>query len=207
MKSNLFAYALDAASFLLQKISLLDLSNIRQIILFGSVARGEENSKSDVDIFIDLVHEQKLFEDELRSYLEEFYKSVKYKHYWKLLGIDNEIKLTIGKMDEWKELQPSIIANGLILYGKFAPSVKDGTHKTFLIWENIKPNTKRVFFNKKVFGFKQREKFYEGLLKKYGGERLGKGCILVPAEHSQLFITFFRKYHITVKIKRVVEYA
>lgn len=205
MKSNLLAYALDASSFIMQKIR--NKEDIKHIILFGSVSREEAGAKSDVDIFIDVVNKSRLFEKELHSSLGAFYKSIKYTQYWKLLGVTNEIKLTIGKIEEWKELQPSIAANGIVLYGKYAPYLKEGTHKTFLIWENVQPNAKRVLFNKRIFGFKQRGKTYAGLLSKYTGERLGKGCILVPAEHAQLFITFFRKNNITVKIKRVLEYG
>ncbi len=205
MNSNRIAYALDAASFLLQKIK--ERENIRSIILFGSVARGDATEKSDIDLFIDVVKESPKFEKEARTAIENFYDSIKYKQYWKLLSITHEIKLTIGKLSAWKELQPSIIANGITLYGKFMPSVKNGLHRTFFIWENVKPNAKRVLFNKQLFGFKQRNKFYQGLLAKYTGERLGKGCVLVPAEHTPLFLALFRKYKITVRIKRIVEYA
>ena len=205
MRNNHIAYALDAASFLVQKVKRLE--NIKNIILFGSVSRGEETSTSDVDLFVDILKADKTLEQELLSSLEAFYASTKFKNYWKPLGIENEIKLTIGTLEEWSELKPSIIANGISLYGKYLPPVKEGTHKVFLIWENIKPNAKRVLFNKRLFGFKHRKKWYEGMLKDNAGERLGKGCILVPTEHAQHLISFFRKSHITVKIKRVLEYT
>ena len=205
MKSSMIAYAADAVSFILQKVK--NRENIKNIILFGSVARNEESSKSDIDLFVDVVQKESSFEKELHAHIEHFFDSVKYKHYWKLLEVTNEIKLTIGKIEEWKDLQPSIVANGITLYGKFTSSLKEGKYKTFLIWENIRPNAKRVLFNKRIFGFRQREKLYEGMLKKYGGERLGKGCVIIPAEHAQFLITFFRKNHITVKIKRVLEYV
>lgn len=205
MKSNLIAFGLDFSSYLLQKIK--DKENLRNIILFGSVAREEASAKSDVDLFIDVLTNSSSLEKELNSYVGAFYQSVKYKQYWKLLGVHNEIKLTIGKLQEWKELEPSIAANGITFYGKFSPSLKEGRNMTFLIWENIQPNAKRVLFNKRIFGFNHRDKSYPGLLPKYSGERLGKGCILIPAEHTQMFINLFRKSHITVKIKRVLEYG
>jgi len=55
MKSKLIAYAMDFASFLIQKIKNID--NINNIILFGSVAREEADKTSDIDIFIDVVKE------------------------------------------------------------------------------------------------------------------------------------------------------
>ena len=202
MKSNLIAYAIDFVSFLMQKIKQRE--NIKHIILFGSVAREEADKSSDIDIFIDIINE-KSAEKEINEILDNFLNSAKYKNYWKPLGTENSISLTIGSLDKWKDLKPSIIANGISLYGKFKSDVK-GEHKTFFIWENIKPNSKRVLFNKQLFGYKQNGRFYEGLIQKYNGERLGKGCIIAPLEHSNLFHKFFRKYKISVRIKKVIEY-
>lgn len=203
-QNDLIAYGMDYASFLMQKLK--DKSKIKNIILFGSVSRGDANKESDVDIFIDLIGEKKHIEEEIKKTLETFKDSTKYKNYWKLLGIENEINLTIGKLHNWKELKPSIIANGLTLYGKFEPEMKEGEHMTFFIWENIKPNSKRVLFNKQLFGYKQNKKFYMGILQEYEGERLGKGCILVPLGNALVFQNLFKKYKIGVKIKKVLEY-
>lgn len=203
MKTNLISYGMDFASFLIQKIKDKDL--IKNIIIFGSVSREEYDEKSDIDIFIDVSKENSKLEKEIEEILEKFLDSTKYKSYWKLLGINNEIKLTIGKLDNWKELKPSIIANGITLYGKFKSDIK-GKHKTLLVWENIKPNSKRVLLNKQLFGFNQGKKFYPGLLQKYEGERLGKGCIIVPLENSLVFQKLFKKHRTTFKIKKIIEY-
>jgi len=153
---------MDFASFLIQKIKNID--NINNIILFGSVAREEADKTSDIDIFIDVVKENAELENEVNSHLQNFLDSAKYRNYWKMLGIENEIKLTIGKLGKWTELKPAIISNGMILYGKFKPDVKDGLHVVYFIWENIKPNSKRVLFNKQLLGYKQNKKFYQGFI-------------------------------------------
>ena len=194
---------MDFASFLIQKIKNKDL--IKNIILFGSVSREESVEESDIDIFVDINKDNQNLEKEIIQILEQFLDSTKYKNYWKLLGIKNEIKLTIGILDKWKELKPSIVANGVTLYGKFKSDIK-GEHKTFLVWENIKPNSKRVLFNKQLFGFKQKKRFYEGLLQRYNGERLGKGCIIVPLENSLIFQKLLKKHKIQFKIKKIIEY-
>ncbi len=204
MKSKLIAYAMGFASFLIQKID--NKAEIKQIILFGSVAREEAEKSSDVDIFVDLIKEDPKLEKEIQSCSDRFLDSVQYKDYWKLLGIKNEIRLIIGELDKWKGLKPSIIVNGILLYGKYKPEIKEGKHSVFFIWENIKPNSKRVLFNKQLFGFKQNENFYEGLIQKYNGERLGKGCILVPLDKGVVFHNHFKKYRVNVKIKKVLEY-
>ncbi|MBI2542371.1 nucleotidyltransferase domain-containing protein [Candidatus Woesearchaeota archaeon] len=205
MKSRLISYSMDFASFLIQKIK--ERSNIKNIILFGSVAREEASKSSDVDLFIDVAAESPSLEKGINGCLISFLDSAKYKNYWKMLGVENEIKLRIGRLDKWKELNPSIIANGITIYGKFKPKIKEGKHMTFFIWENIKPNSKRVLFNKQIFGYKQGKKFYNGLIQKYEGERLGKGCIIIPLENSLTFHKLFRKYGISVKIKKILDYT
>src|SRR3989344_2805458 len=182
MKISLISYSMDFASFLIQKIKNKDL--IKNIILFGSVSREESEEESDIDLFIDVNKENSNLEKEIMQILEQFLDSMKYKNYWKLLGIKNknEIKLTIGILDKWKE------------------------HKTLLVWENIKPNSKRVLFNKQLFGFKQGKKFYEGLLQRYNGERLGKGCIISPLGNSLIFQKLLKKHKIQFKIKKIIEY-
>lgn len=202
MNFKLIAYAADFASFLIQKFG--SKHKIRNIILFGSVARGEESKGSDVDLFVDLNQNSKETEKEVKRYLEEFIKSAKFNNYWKLLGIENEIKLTIGELNKWPELRNNIVANGIVLYGKFNCSIS-GESKTFFFWENVKPNSKRVLFNKQMFGYNQNKKFYPGLIQKYHGERMSKGSIIVPLEHANLFHQQFKKYKATVKIKKAVE--
>ncbi len=204
MASNLTSYALDFVSFLLQKVKKTEV--IKHIILFGSVARVEADKASDVDIFIDLVAEDAAFEKDCINIVSSFYSSAKYTHYWKLLGITNEIKLHIGVLENWKELKPSIIADGVLLYGKFKPDIKEGKHIVLFIWENVTPNSIRVLFNKQLFGYNQKEKHYLGLLEKYNGERMGKGSIILPLEHSAVIHQHFKKYKIAVKIKKVLEY-
>ncbi len=204
MKHNLLAYTMDFCSFLIQKIK--DREKIKEMILFGSVAREEADKKSDIDLFINIIKEDKELEKEIEKIKDTFLSSMKCSQYWDLLGIQNEIKITIGILEKWKELQSSVVANGIILYGKYQPSIKEGKHQCFFVWENIKPNAKRVMLNKQLFGYKQNNAFYSGLLQKYHGERVGKGCIVISLEHATVFHNLFKKYKIAVKIKKVFEY-
>ncbi len=205
MNSDLIAYAMDFSSFLVQKTATAE--KIRNIILFGSVARGEAGKESDVDIFIDIAGKSHpSLEKSIRSSANAFKSSSKYRNYWKPLGIENEIQPTIGELNKWKELKPSIASNGILLYGKFKPELKEGTHRAFFIWENIKPNARRVSVNKKLFGHRQGGKFYNGLLQELNGERVGKGCIAVPLENATSFQQLFRKCKVSVKMRKVLEY-
>ncbi len=204
MNSDLVAYAMGFSSFLIQKVATS--GEIKNVILFGSVARGEAGKESDVDVFIDVLKSSAALESKIRGLADEFKSLGSYKNYWKPLGIENEIQLTIGQFSKWKELQPSIASNGILLYGKFKPELKEGAHRAFFIWENIKPNAKRVSLNKKLFGHKQSGKFYNGMLQELNGERVGKGCIAVPLENAVSFHQLFKAYNISVKVRKVLEY-
>ena len=197
------AYAEDFVSFLMESA---DISTIKTIILFGSVARGEADEESDIDIFIDVVKEDKKQEEKIHAIINEFYNSRKYIEYWKLKGVKNEFALKIGKLNEWKELKNSLISNGIVLYGKYA-AVPEGKHLTYFVWENIHPETKRILFSKRLLGYAQNGKKYVGLLEKFAGTKLGKGIIVVPSEHSTLFTAFFRENKITVKIRKTLDYS
>ncbi len=202
-KNILISYTQDFVSFIIETV---DISQIKNIILFGSVAREEANEESDIDIFIDVVKEDKKLEEKILQAKQRFYASAKCKEYWNLRGVKNEFVLKIGKLSEWKELKNSIISNGKVLYGKYF-DVPEGKNCTYFIWENIHPETKRILFSKRLFGYMQNEKRYQGLLEKYEGIKLGKGIIIVPTEHSATFTTFFRENKITVKIRKTLDYS
>lgn len=199
----LLAYAEDFTSFLIERA---DISHIKRIILFGSVARGEASKESDIDLFIDISRNNKSIETDIKRIKEDFIQSIRYQKYWLLKGIKNEINTTVGRLDEWKELRNSIIANGLILYSKFEEMPQKAVHKTILFWENVKPESKRVLLSKRLFGYKKDKKRYSGLLQQYDGERIGKGTLAVPSENAKIFLKLFKDMGITVKIKKVLEY-
>jgi len=201
LKSKLQAYAIDFTSFLLERINV---DYIKRIILFGSVARGEDSLKSDVDLFIDVF--KKISDKDIKKVKEGFLKSKKYRQYWLLKGIKNDFNIVAGKLNEWKDLKNSIISNGIILYGKFDETPTDGIHKTIFSWENIKPESDRVLLSKRIFGYKKGKKSYEGLVQKFEGEKIGKGIIAVPSTNTNMFSKLFRDMKISVKIRKIIEY-
>jgi len=202
LKNNvLIAYALDFASFLIERT---EANNIKRIILFGSVARDEASSKSDIDIFIDII--EKSNEKEIKEIKDKFLGSSRYEKYWLLKGIKNEIRPIVGKLDDWKDLKNSIISNGIMLYGKFEEIPEKTTHKTLLSWQNVKPESKRVLLSKRLFGYKKNKKYYAGLIQKYGGEKIGKGLISLPSLNEKVFLRLFKDMGISFKIKKIIEY-
>jgi predicted nucleotidyltransferase len=195
---------MDFASFLIERAGN---ENIKNIILFGSASRDEASIESDIDLFIDLVGNKTKIEKEISKIKTDFFKSLKYEKYWLLKGIKNEINLTIGNLDEWKELKNSIISDGIILYGKFQKMPSGAIHKTLFSFENIKPESKRVLLSKRLFGYKKGDKNYEGMVTKYNAEKIGKGILVVDIGYTNVFLKLFKDMKISVKIKNIVEYS
>ncbi|MFH1065623.1 MAG: nucleotidyltransferase domain-containing protein [Nanoarchaeota archaeon] len=194
---SLASYASSFASFV---IGHADLSKIKNIILFGSAARGEAGDDSDIDIFID----GSLSQAQADRLVTQFSRTDAFKK-WKLLGINNEIKPIAGNLDEWLDLKQSIIADGIVLYGKFKEMPENAKPMVLFSWEEIKPNSNRVLFNKRMFGFNHYGKRYEGLLAQINGKKIGKGAVIVPDEKHKEVLELFKRHDVKFSMKKVLE--
>ncbi|HIG93779.1 MAG: hypothetical protein QT02_C0008G0025 [archaeon GW2011_AR9] len=185
MNYKLVAYAADFVSFLIQELGK-DAGKITQVVLFGSVARGEEGLRSDIDIFVDVV-DLKL-EESILMVRDRYFDSIKVKKYWELMGVKRKIHCTVGKLKEWDTLERSLVANGLILYGKFSGKMETKPYFLFILTPS-KDRKKNVMVWRELYGYTQRvgKKVYKqkGLVNEYGGRKLGKGVFIVPLEHAQ----------------------
>lgn len=199
----LISYAEDFVSYLLSVIGekYIDKHEIRNIILYGSVVRGDYGDKSDVDIFVDLPEPDELKED-IGHIVKGFYDSIWFEK-WKKFGIKNSISVLVGNLDDWKDLKRSIISNGIILYGSYFPKVEGKPMVLFSI-STIKPESKRVFVNRKLFGYKRYGRKYMGLMEEYNGEKIGKASFMVSMEHSKKVIDFLKKQQVATKIREIV---
>jgi predicted nucleotidyltransferase len=192
------AYASYFGSYLL--MNMKTSGNIKNIILFGSVAKNEALKESDVDIFIDVDKENKKLEKEIYEVLENFYKS-REALLFKAKNIDNKINLIIGKLDEWADLKKSIESTGIILYGRFIPAGVKGRKYALIFWNKIEKN--RGAFLNKVYGFKVKGKQYKGIMENFGGRKLGKSSIMIPIEHRDEFLIISKKYGVAAKIVEI----
>ncbi|MBI2631973.1 nucleotidyltransferase domain-containing protein [Candidatus Pacearchaeota archaeon] len=174
---QLVAYASAFVSFVLQKIDIED------IILFGSVARGEATEKSDIDIFFNVKRNEKEVKGIIKEELEKFYKSLIYET-WTLKGIKNNISVEVGDLNKWK-LKRSIISDGIVLYGKFK-NLPEKTHGfTLFILRPIKNITKRNKIMRYLFGREEKEYKTEGIVKIFGGEKISTTTFLLPLEKTK----------------------
>lgn len=195
-REKIISYALDFSSFLVYNLKNSEM--IKDIILFGSATRGEASEKSDVDIFINVKKSNENFEKQIKLITKRFYESIKFKKYWKLLGIENSINPVVGNLRKWK-LRTSVLVDGITLYGKYTETLKERENIAVLSWGAIKPNSKRVLLNKRIYGYNHYGKFYSGALQKYEGKKLDNS-IIIPLQHLPTVLKIFREMKITIKI-------
>ncbi len=198
MPNNLISYANYFISYVLDNVD--DINNIKKIILFGSTARGEAEKESDIDIFIDINKSTKIFERKLDKLTEDFYKS-RNALIFKNKGIDNKINLIVGKLEKWTDLKKSIESTGIVLYGRYLPSGVEGKKFVIIYWDKIERN--RGAFLNKLYGFKVKDKRYNGLIEKYEGKKLGKSCAMIPLQYREKIGDLLKKYKVHAKIIEV----
>lgn len=198
-KEELIAYVMNfASSIIKEKIG----KDIDRIILFGSVARGDFDKESDIDVFIE---GEKDIEREIENLLSIFMKSEIQKK-WELKGLKNEISLKIGKLDEW-ELKRSIISDGILLYGKFEEF--PDKMKQYVLFElkfDKFNRNKKVALWRRLYGYKQKvgNKVYlaNGLVSKIGGKKISGG-IIISGNKTKEILDFLNKEKIKYNIRDI----
>lgn len=194
-KEDALSYVYDFVRILSSKMD----GEIKDIILFGSVARGDFGKESDVDIFVNVPGNkekemQKLADDAQNEF--EIYS----KRTWKLRGIDLPVKCIVGDIDspKWAELKREIISSGIIIYGRYKELPKKLRRYFIFSFRLSKLKSKdQVAVVRKIYGYssKKGNKIYRqsGILKELGGERLNPSVILVPDSGYKKLFDFLNK--------------
>ncbi len=196
-KRELTAYALEFSSFLLQsEIG----ENIERIILFGSVARGDFDKESDIDIFVDT---KKNIETAIAKTLKAFeFSAITEK--WRLKGLTNPLSVKSGELTKWK-LHRDIISNGILLYGAFAELPKGARYLTLLRldFSKLKRAEKAVVW-RSLYGYTQKvgKKAYasQGFIEELGGRKIEKSVIVIPSGKRSQMLEFLRSKKIGYRI-------
>jgi hypothetical protein len=189
------AYASALVSWLL--FHKLDTSNLKRIILFGSAAKDEARTGSDIDIFIEVKEKKKQFQKQIDDALEGFYKS-REALIFKSRGIDNNINIIIGRLEEWKDLKASIDATGILLYGPYQGGKMQGRKYALIAWSRIGKN--RGSLLNKLYGFRANEKKYAGLLERINGRKIGKSAIIIPIEEKDAVLQVMKDHDVDATI-------
>jgi len=190
----LISYAAAFVSFLLR--SGIKAGRIKAIYLFGSVARGDFDKQSDVDIFVDT--DAKDIDGIIKKALQNFMRSDEIKKF-RLLGIENEISVKHGVLEEW-ELKESVKKEGIILFSSVGGNYK----KYFLIRiMPIKNAAKRNKIIRNLAGRKEKERKEKGLIEELEGFVIDARIYLLPAEHIDKILRIFSKEKVFYEMKEV----
>ncbi|OGX45131.1 MAG: hypothetical protein A3G38_04455 [Omnitrophica WOR_2 bacterium RIFCSPLOWO2_12_FULL_51_8] len=173
--------------------ALSEIDDVRVIILYGSFARGEATSRSDIDLLI-LTSKKNTFKEAQDSII-----SIETK-------IGRNIQPTIRTLKELGNTDSGLFQNifqeGKVLYLKEPADIPSSMlleQKPQLIYSfqisNLGQNEKAKF-NNELYGRKKGKYSYKGLLGEIGGQKLSAGCVLVPQRKKQKAEKFFRKFKV-----------
>lgn len=198
-KHELIAYAMDFCSFLLRSEIGGD---INRIILFGSVARGDFDDESDIDLFID-TEKRKRVDETAKKVLKSFEIS-EVNEKWRLKGLKNALSLKIGKIEKW-ELYRSVISSGILLYGRFEEMPKGAKYYSLFVLNFSKMDrNKKIKIWRELYGYKQKsgEKLFvsKGFLEEVLGKKIKRSVIAVPAENKTKILDFIKRKKIKYSI-------
>lgn len=180
---------------ILKKIAeeLSKIEDVKAIILYGSLARGEFISRSDVDLFILTTDDktQKEVQDKIIELESE---------------IGRTIQPTIRTITELQKTDTGLLQNifqeGKILYLREPSDIPSAIllqQKPYLIYSfQISSLTQKdkVRFNRQLYEQTRKEYKYKGLLQEIGGQKLSAGCVMIPYEQKEKIEKFFRKFKV-----------
>jgi len=172
---------------------LSKISDVKAVILYGSFARGENTSRSDIDLLI-LTTKEKT-SDEIQNKIIDLEPE-----------IDRSVQPTIRTIAELQKTDSGLIQNifveGKILYlmePADIPSALLLEQKPYFIYlfrlNNLNQKQK-VKFNRALYVQVRKGYKYEGLLHELGGKKLSPGSIIVPHLHRTEMERFFKKYNV-----------
>ncbi|MFH1408935.1 MAG: nucleotidyltransferase domain-containing protein [Nanoarchaeota archaeon] len=181
---------------------------IRNIILFGSVASGQYDKKSDIDIFIDVKDAIPEIEEIVREAKKSF--ELQARRTWKVKGMMMPLNCIVGKLqdDRWKSLRQDMISNGVLIYGKYEQLPEKAEHYVLYTFSLAKvKRAVKMRFLRTFFGYQnvkgKKTYVHKGLIENIGGKKLGSNTILVPLLEVATMKKEFSKYNITPTIREV----
>ncbi|MBI4981518.1 nucleotidyltransferase domain-containing protein [Candidatus Woesearchaeota archaeon] len=202
-KNELFSFLYDFIRFLTAQLK----KEPPEIILFGSIARGDFHEESDIDLFINVKNkkEQRDIELIVKKAKIEFDNAA--ANSWSLKGINLPIKVIVGDLGSprWSALKREIISTGKTIYGRYRELPAKLSHYYLLSFDlkNLQPKNK-VKFIRQLYGYESRkeQKVYRsaGILQEKG-IRINQNTILISTEHHNLFLGLFKQFKIKYQIR------
>ena len=173
------------------------IKGILQIILFGSVARGEDTLKSDIDIAVIHNHKDK-------------FELMKEANKYKTENIQTTF-ININELSKESELTGALSGEGLLLYGRpiiIKEKKLDLNAKTLIAYSLADlPQTEKVKVNRALYGTVSKSSFQgkkyktetKGLANEPGIEKISKGVLLVKREKAHKVINMLKRFNVKVR--------
>jgi predicted nucleotidyltransferase len=187
---------------ILKKITkeLSKISDVKVVILYGSFARGEYTSRSDIDLLI-------------LTTKRETQREVQNKIIKLESEIDRNIQPTVRTISELQKTDSGLLQNifkeGKILYLKEPaemPSTLLLQQKPYLIYSfkisNLSQKDK-VRFNRTFYEQAKKGYKYNGLLNELAGKKISPGCVIVPISQKEKIEKLFKKFNVSFEQLKV----
>ena len=178
------------------KERISEIENIGALILFGSVVRGEASPKSDIDIMVVPIKQERL--KALKERVMKLLKEIEDEN--KLVASFSLILYT-GKEDPYFIWET--ISDGVILYIKpelVIPSIQSVKPYALIsyTYSSLKDNDKKrvqryIFESKKGLKIDKNNKM----------EYIGPGVLLIPLEKSKIVTKFFDEIHVNYSLMKI----
>lgn len=170
--------------------SLSSIDDVRAIILYGSHARKEATTRSDIDLLILTT------KPATTQQIQET-----------IIKLENEtgatIQPTIRTVKQLPKTDTGLLQNifqeGRLLYLKEPAEIPTATilqQKPYLIYTFQITNLdqkQKAKFNTELYGRTKGKYQYTGLLQELGGQKLSAGCITIPVNQKQQIEKYFQK--------------
>lgn len=204
-KNELLSYIYDFIRFLTAN----NKGELPEVILFGSVARGDFHKDSDIDLFINVKNksEQKEIEQIVKKTRIEFETAA--SDSWHLKGINFPIRAIVGNLDSerWSALKREIISTGRVIYGRYQELPGKLNHHYLLSFDlkNLLPKNK-VKFIRMLYGYESRKehKVYRrtGILQDKG-IKINQNTLLISIEQYKVFLGLFKQFKIKHQVREI----
>jgi len=177
---------------LLNKIAkvLSAIEDVKAVVLYGSFARGEATSRSDIDLLI-LTTENKTG----KQVQEEIIKLE--------TETGRNMQPTIRTLVELQKTDSGLLQNifqeGKVLYLREVADIPSAIllqQKPYLVYTfqlNSLSQKEKARFNRQLYEQIRKGYRYKGLLHELGGQKFSPGCVLVPHAEKQKIEKFFKK--------------
>ena len=187
---------------ILKKISkeLSEIPDIKLVVLYGSFAREENTSRSDVDLLI--LTTKSRTQGEIQDKVIELESE-----------IGRNIQPTIRTISELQKTDSGLLQNifkeGKILYLREPTEIPSAIllqQKPYLIYSfriSKLSQKDKVRFNRSLYEQTRKGYKYKGLLNELDGKKLSSGCVMVPNNHKEKIEKFFKRFSVAFEQLKV----